>query len=510
MTLSCLLGGDKATDRPMVKLKLYGAKKEENFLYDSGAQVSLMSNKVFRKIKVSLRPEKIKFKLNCSGVSGSKLKVLGCYFFNFTILGEKVKHPIFVVDKIPGQSGVLGIDIIKRMGLGLDVITNEPYMVDKFRDQASLTKDILIPARSRQVCKVKIPGKFMDENSDNLQILSISVPSSKQIFPDEVLIQPNREGVAKVYITNSSYNHQKLTKGTNVGSIMSVTSDEINHFPVSDTTPWTIPDENKIIAVPLDDKRRKKILKMANLDHLDSDLKVKYTKLLLKHHSCISIDEFDLGSCNKGAHSIPTKKDSPPTYQKQFPLPIEHSKEIKRQILEWLKIGIIRPCESEYNSSLFLVKKKSPPAQQGDTKPQQQKFRVVQDLRALNKDTLQSNVRLPEIHECLDRIAGKKPTVFSSLDLRSGYYQLPISQESQEKTAFTCPNTGQQYCFNVTSQGLTSAPASFARVMKRIFSKQVSRNDLEVYLDDILAYSKDHSEMLKTLDKALQLSLIHI
>ena len=504
MTLSCLLGGEKAIDRPMVKLKLHGAKNEEKFLYDSGAQVSLMTNKIFRKIKVSLRPEKIKFKLNCSGVSGSKLKVLGCYFFNFTILGEKVRHPIFVVDKIPGQSGVLGIDIIKRMGLGLDVITNEPYLVNKFVDQASITKDIIIPARSRQVCKVKIPPKFMKENDDNLQILSISVPSSKQIFPDEVLIQPNKEGVAKVYITNSSYTHQKLQRGQNVGEIMSVTADEINRFPVSDTTPWTIPDEKKIQAPPLDDKRRKKILSMAHLDHLDPDLKVKYTKLLLKNHACISVDEFDLGSCNKGAHSIPTKKDSPPCYQKQFPLPIEHSKEIKRQILEWLKIGIIRPCESEYNSSLFLVKKKSPPAKQGDQNAQPQKFRVVQDLRALNKDTLQSNVRLPEIHECLDRIAGKKPTVFSSLDLRSGYYQLPISKESQEKTAFTCPNTGQQYCFNVTSQGLTSAPASFARVMKRIFSKQVSRNDLEVYLDDILAYSKDHSEMLRTLDEAMK------
>ena len=505
MTLSCLLGGENAIDRPMVKLKLYGAKKEENFLYDSGAQVSLMSNKIFRKIKVDLRPEKIKFKLNCSGVSGSKLKVLGCYFFNFTILGQSVKHPIFVVDKIPGQSGVLGIDIIKRMGLGLDVITNEPYLVNKKIDEASITKEIIIPARSRQVCKVKIPAKFMKKGEDNLQILSVSVPSCKQIFPDEVLIQPNQEGVARIYLTNSSYSHQKLEQGTFVGEIMSVSADEINRFPVESTTPFAVPAEvQKAVKIPkLDEKRRRRILKLANLSHLDPELKDKYTKLLLKNHACISIDEFDLGSCKKGAHSIPTKADSPPCYQKQFPLPIEHSKEIKRQILEWLKIGIIRPCESEYNSSLFLVKKKSPPAKPGDS-PQPQAFRVVQDLRALNKDTQPSNVRLPEIHECLDRIAGKKPTVFSSLDLRSGYFQLPISKESQEKTAFTCPSTGQQYCFNVTSQGLTSAPASFARVMKRIFSKQVARNDLEVYLDDILAYSKDHNEMLKTLDEAMK------
>ena len=271
MTLSCLLGGENAIDRPMVKLKLYGAKNEEDFLYDSGAQVSLMSSKVFRKIKVSLRPEKIKFKLNCSGVSGSKLKVLGCYFFNFTVLGQNVKHPIFVVDKIPGQSGVLGIDIIKRMGLGLDVISNEPYIVNKQIDEASVTKDIIIPARSRQVCKIKIPAKFMKKGEDNLQILSVSVSSAKQIFPDEVLIQPNKEGVAKVHLTNSSHNHQQIEKGTAVGSITSVSTDEINRFPVSSTTPFAVPEEvHKVMKIPpLDEKRRKKILSLAHLDHLD-------------------------------------------------------------------------------------------------------------------------------------------------------------------------------------------------------------------------------------------------
>ena len=138
--------------------------------------------------------------------------------------------------------------------------------------------------------------------------------------------------------------------------------------------------------------------------------------------------------------------------------------------MEWLKIGIIRPCESEYNSSLFLVKKKPPPAKPGEVGPIPQGFRVVQDLRALNKQTLPSNVRLPEIHECLDRIAGKKPTVFSSLDLRSGYFQLPIQKESQEKTAFFCPSLGQQFCFKVTTQGLTSAPASFARTISKFLA----------------------------------------
>ena len=76
------------------------------------------------------------------------------------------------------------------------------------------------------------------------------------------------------------------------------------------------------------------------------------------------------------------------------------------------------------------------PPKPGEVGPSPKTYRIVQDLRALNKATLVSNVRLPEIHECLDRVAAKRPTVFSGLDLRSGYFQLPIEKNSQEKNSF--------------------------------------------------------------------------
>ena len=70
MTLSCLLGGENATDRPMAKVQLIGANKEETFLYDSGAQVSLVGRTAFRKIPVNKRPEKTASKLS----GGNNLK----------------------------------------------------------------------------------------------------------------------------------------------------------------------------------------------------------------------------------------------------------------------------------------------------------------------------------------------------------------------------------------------------------------------------------------------------
>ena len=76
MTMTCLFGGDDAVARPMVKVRIKGSSSEESFLYDSGAQVSLINKKTFRKIKKDQRPRKLDLNLSCSGVSGSKLKLV--------------------------------------------------------------------------------------------------------------------------------------------------------------------------------------------------------------------------------------------------------------------------------------------------------------------------------------------------------------------------------------------------------------------------------------------------
>ena len=391
MTMSCLFGGNDAINRPMVEIRILGSPSEERFLYDSGAQVSLISKKTFRKIRKDQRPKKLDLDLSCSGVSGSKLKLVGCYLIKLKILDKEVEHPFFVTN-VPGHTGVIGIDLIKKSGLSLDAITNQPYFPKSEVSRATLTKNVYIPPRSRQVVNINC-------SPNELQVLQVNIRDCKQIYCDEILLHPNQDGVAKIFLTNVSQTAQRLNRGTPVGELENVEKENLHPWLVTDTTPL-VPQKqlDKIKVPPLNAKLKERIKKAANLDHLPENLRDKYIKMLYDNHECISLEEFDLGQCTKGAHSIPTKLNSPPTYQKQFPLPIEHEKEIRRQVLEWLKIGIIRPCESEYNSSLFLVAKKQLPLKAGDIGPRPKAYRVVQDLRALNKSTLVSNVRLPEIH----------------------------------------------------------------------------------------------------------------
>jgi hypothetical protein len=100
----------------------------------------------------------------------------------------------------------------------------------------------------------------------------------------------------------------------------------------------------------------------------------KYLNLLLKNHEAISKDKFDLGRTDILMHEISLKTQEP-IYIKQFKIPDAHRKEVKRHVLEWLKLGVIQPACSRNNSPIFAVMKKD-----GN-------MRLVQDFRALNNQS---------------------------------------------------------------------------------------------------------------------------
>ena len=117
------------------------------------------------------------------------------------------------------------------------------------------------------------------------------------------------------------------------------------------------------------------------------------------------------------------------------------------------------------------------------------------DYRALNNQTVMDRYPLPRIDDLLQRLNGAK--VFSKLDLRDGYHQLPMDPQDQFKTAF-CTRYGQ-FEFTVMPFGLCNAPATFQRVMNRMFFRLLDKCVL-VYLDDILIYSRSVEQHKKDLE----------
>ncbi|KAL4035707.1 hypothetical protein IC575_004412 [Cucumis melo] len=148
-------------------------------------------------------------------------------------------------------------------------------------------------------------------------------------------------------------------------------------------------------------------------------------------------------------------------------------KELKVQLQELLDKGFIRPSVSPWGAPVLFVKKKDG------------SMRLCIDYRELNKVTVKNRYPLPRIEDLFDQLQGA--TVFSKIDLRSGYHQLRIRDGDIPKTAFR--SRYGHYEFVVMSFGLTNAPAVFMDLMNRVF-KDFLDSFVIVFIDDILIYSK--------------------
>ena len=149
-------------------------------------------------------------------------------------------------------------------------------------------------------------------------------------------------------------------------------------------------------------------------------------------------------------------------------------KELKLQLQELLEKGFIRPSVSPWGAPVLFVKKKDGT------------LRLCIDYRQLNKLTIKNKYPLPRIDDLFDQLKGA--SIFSKIDLRSGYHQLKIKDADMHKTAFR--TRYGHYEFLVMPFGLTNAPAAFMDLMNRVFRSYVDQF-VVVFIDDILVYSKD-------------------
>ena len=161
--------------------------------------------------------------------------------------------------------------------------------------------------------------------------------------------------------------------------------------------------------------------------------------------------------------------------------------EVKKQLAELQQLGFIRPSKSPYGAPILFVKKKDGT------------LRMCIDYRALNKITIKNKYPLPRIDELLDRLHGA--TVFSKIDLRSGYHQVRIHPSDIDKTAFNTRYGHYEYL--VLPFGLTNAPATFMHLMNSVFADYLDEFVI-VFLDDVLVFSRTTEEHKRHVRLVLQ------
>ncbi len=157
--------------------------------------------------------------------------------------------------------------------------------------------------------------------------------------------------------------------------------------------------------------------------------------------------------------------------------------ELKTQLAVLLEKGLIRPSTTPWGAPVLFA-----PKTDGG-------LRMCLDYRALNKVTIKDKNPIPRVDEILDRLQGAKH--FSTLDLRSWYYQIKVREEDVPKT---CIRTRYgSFEFLVMPFGVTNAPSVFQALMNSVF-RDVADVFVMCYLDDILVYSKtanDHQQHVK-------------
>ena len=223
-----------------------------------------------------------------------------------------------------------------------------------------------------------------------------------------------------------------------------------------------------------------------------------FEKLCERYDKIISKNSGDIGKTMLVEMEIDAG-NHPPIASKPYTLPLKHYEWVQREIETLECAGIIERSISPWASPVVIIPKKSAPLEP-------LRRRMCVDYRRINK--LQPEVTkadrgkgcislipLPKIDELYAKLKGYK--VFSSLDLRSGYYHIGLSESAKPKSAFVLSSLGK-YQFNRVPFGLTQAPAYFQKLINDILN---GCNFAMGYLDDIIIHSRSEKEHLEHLEE---------
>ena len=192
-----------------------------------------------------------------------------------------------------------------------------------------------------------------------------------------------------------------------------------------------------------------------------------------------ALESTDMGHTSMVKHKI-SLDNYTPFKERYCRIPPHWFDEVKNHLKEMIEVGAIRKSNSPWASAIVLVRKKD------------SSLRFCIDLHKLNAQTIKDAYSLPRIDETLDCLGAA--TIFTSLDLRSGYWQVEMEEESKPLTDFTVGPLGFYECKRMPF-GLTNAPATFQHLMENCLGK-LHLSWCIIYLDNIIVFSDSPSEHL--------------
>ena len=212
------------------------------------------------------------------------------------------------------------------------------------------------------------------------------------------------------------------------------------------------------------------------------ELALKFERMLMEHHNIFSLEQNEIG-CTDTAEHVIELLDTEPFKERFRQIAPPLVEEVREHIQEMLDGGTIHPSQSPWCNAVVLVRKKD-----GG-------LRFCIDFHRLNSQTKKDAYPLPRMQETMESMVGTR--FFSTMDLKSGFWQVKMAKDSQQYTAFMVGSMGV-YEFLRMPYRLCNAPATFQRLMQNCLG-ELNLTYALIYLDDMIVFSRTEEEHLHCL-----------
>ena len=221
---------------------------------------------------------------------------------------------------------------------------------------------------------------------------------------------------------------------------------------------------------------------MTGLEAWPVDQVEKAHSLLKEYHNTFSLEKHDVGHTKADKHKIVLKDPETPLFKERFcRIPPLQLNEVRAHLKMMLDAGVIQPSNSPWCNAVVLVRKKDG------------SLHFCINFRKLNSLTVKDSHLLPHICETLESLAGAAH--YSAFDMNSGFWQVPMDEESKQYTAFTLGSMGLYECESMPF-GLCNAPPTFQRLMLNCLG-ELNLTYCLIYLDDVIIFSQTEEEHLE-------------
>ena len=495
-------------------------------LIDSGAQISQLTKSLVKAL--GLKMKHLKELLPLDGAGGIDVPYLGYVeaCLAFPEIQNFDEDCLFLVmsdhtygDRVPVTIGTLHIDMMldkaspaeleslsrawdrgfvnRRIQAKQLQLENESQL-NNIKGTVKLTQNVKL--KPGQMKKVKSRSNHpLNGKRVNVILEPIEEEEGSYTVPSYNFVKGNSRSIY-VGLRNLSCRTVTLRKGTvaaqlspanEIPKMLAPKLKSVNHELESAKNQGPKSNEPEFVGTTdslpdLTQEHRKKLFSKLNLTGYDDwtpEQRKATDDVIERYHHIFAVEDLELGCTDLVKHEIKLT-NYVPFKERYRRIPPHQYAEVRKHLDEMLQIGAIRRSSSPWASAIVLVRKKDGA------------LRFCIDLRKLNERTVKDAYSLPWIEDSLDSLNGS--CIFTSIDLKSGYWQVELDEKSIPLTAFTVGPLGFYECVRMPF-GLTNALATFQRLMESCLG-ELHLNWCIIYLDDVIVFSKTPEEHIERLE----------